>query len=293
MERETLKKIGLSLYQDRDDCSIKNDYGKCLLIGGCKQYCNSILISSYFASLSGTGYVSLGVPSSIYQIVASCSYETNVFEISKDKADYISFEKNQFNKILSTYTSILYGNGILDCQENYSLLVSLINEYKGNMIIDATGLRMLSRINDYKFAGNVLLTPHLGEANALFSCDLHTRDAKAYVELAKKYCVQHNCDILLKSNRSILVSKDGKVESAVDIDSTSLAKAGSGDGLAGYLAGLLSYATKKIDFDDIVIFGDYVIHKSAYFAQKDSLIGLEDIISCKQKIKDVLLDLIK
>lgn len=277
------------LYHHRNGDAIKNDFGKTLILGGSLKYPSSVLIAASFASLSGTGFVSLGVPHSIYPIVVSKAYPTWIFEPCHRESDSLSYSDDERRSIARTYTSILFGNGIADSSENRNVLEFLLSQYDGNLVIDATGLSLLREINPSRFSCNVVLTPHLGEAGRLFGLTSHSRNPKDYVASARNYIQHHPCHILLKSSRSVLVGEKGEYENDF-LPTPSLAKAGSGDGLAGYLAGLLSYAGKDFDTDDLILFADLMIHRAAYLSALEESDGLADIMSCIGKIRKIIKD---
>lgn len=282
--QDDIKKI----YHDRKVDAIKNDFGKTLLIGGSKKFPNGILISSQFAALSGNGYSALGVPSSIYPVVASRSELTQIFEPSILDSDSIEYDPLRINVIVKTYQSILFGPGISETKENLNLLTNLLKEFEGNLIIDATGLRLLAKVDVKEFRPNVLLTPHLGEARYLFQSDVHSRDAKDYVIDAKKYQKLHRCSILLKSYQSLLVASNGRVYESEAPLTPCLAKAGSGDGLAGYLACLLAYADKIIGYKETILFADKMIHEAAKLAQDKYSPGVANILTAKDEIINLI-----
>ncbi len=284
MEFESITK---KLYHHRNSNSIKNDFGKTLILGGSRRYPLSVVISASFATLSGTGFVSLGVPSSIYPLVVSKAYPTWIYEPGMKESDSLSYSEGELEKISNSYSSILFGNGIADTKENERVLAYLLSGYKGNLIVDATGLTLLKRIGAASFSGNVILTPHLGEAGRLFDMNIHSRNPEDYLSMAESYAESHSCYVLLKSADSILVTKDGEYHNGF-LPTPSLAKAGSGDGLAGYLAGLLSYGTKDFSVTDLILFADLMIHKASYLSALKETDGLSDILSCIPMIKKII-----
>lgn len=277
-----------TLYLHRDKHSIKNDFGKVLLLGGCKKYPNSILISSSFASLAGVGYTSLGLPSTIYQSASSRCELTAIFEPCDKEGDYLYYNEKHLEEIIKNYSSILFGNGILDCKENEELLTYLLKNYQGNIVIDATGLNIFKRINLLSFSPNIVLTPHIGEVKRLLDINTHSRDPRDFLTYAKAYCKNNRVLMLLKSDQSVLVNDNGEEFSNSYPQTPSLSKAGSGDGLAGYIAGLLSYATKWYKKEDIILFADKMIHEAAYLSQEEESEGIANILSARNKIVQVI-----
>lgn len=282
-----LNKVIHLLYIDRREDSIKNDFGKGLIIGGSLNYPNSVILASEFATISGNGYTALAVCKSIYPSIISRCHPSCIYEISESD-ESISFSKAKQLEIIKKYNAILFGNGVIESKENRELLIYLLNNYEGNLIIDATGLTILSKLYIDHFKPKVLLTPHLGEAKKLFKVSLPSRNIDDYLIYAKEYCLKHHCSILLKSYQSVLIDENGKITKCDYLPTPSLAKAGSGDGLAGFLLGLLSYADKIIDYNDVIIFADTLIHKAAKKAEENFSSGISNILFAKDEIIKII-----
>jgi ADP-dependent NAD(P)H-hydrate dehydratase / NAD(P)H-hydrate epimerase len=295
MKKPAFDKIISDLYLKRDPKSNKSDYGRALLIGGSAEYPGAILIAASFAALSGDGYNALAVPSSIYPVVASRVPLTFVYE------NFFTFEdgfpipgnEEKLAECCKRYSSILIGNGLKDCERNYLFLAKIIEEYEGILVIDATGLALLAEYGIEVLArkqknSTIILTPHSGEAAKLFGVKLLKRDPSAYRTLATAFAKKHQVYILLKSYKSILVEPDGKATSSSYGPTPSLAKAGSGDGLAGYLTGLLAYGTKKETASEVIFFADEMIHRSAKTAEEKKSPGLASILSAKGEIENII-----
>ena len=116
----------------------------------------------------------------------------------------------------------------------------------------------------------------------------HSRKAEDYLPSAREFISSHRCNILLKSNQSIYINEKEEVYPCLSSSVPALAKAGSGDGLAGYLAGLLAYSDKIIGFDETVLFADKMIHEAALSSQKELSSGVADILSSAEKVKEII-----
>lgn len=264
-QSECRKCIG-TLYWNRDGNSIKSDYGKSLLIGGSSSYPNAVAIASLFASQSGNGYTAISVPDNIRPIVFS---RISPLQISGSiRFDGDSISKEESGESISDYDSVLFGNGMNPSEGNLRFLSLLLAHAKRNVILDAGALRMLSNcgssvLKNRRKEINILLTPHLGEAKVLFGLSLSSRNPMDYLEAARMYAEKYQVNVLLKSSKSLLVLSDGSYFPSEYPMTPILAKAGSGDALAGYLSGLLAYADKKIGYEKVILFADDIIHAAA------------------------------
>ncbi|MGD9560089.1 MAG: NAD(P)H-hydrate dehydratase, partial [Oscillospiraceae bacterium] len=112
------------------------------------------------------------------------------------------------------------------------------------LVLDADALNALARHTtrapDWTYAGGeVVLTPHIGEMARL--CGLPTEEvAGRQAELATDFARRHRCVVVLKSHITVVASPHGEVLVNDSAGNAGLAKGGSGDVLAGLIAGLLA-----------------------------------------------------
>jgi NAD(P)H-hydrate epimerase len=295
MEERTFAKIIRDLYWERDPKSLKSDYGKALLIGGSLAYPGSIVIAAQFAALAGDGYNALALPHSIYPIAAARAPLSAIYENFKVAGDSYLIDENleELSRCLRSYSSVLFGNGIYDSKANYDLLSYLIASYGGLLVIDATGLALLAEygvevLKKKKTESTIILTPHLGEAARLLKVDQKTKDPEAYEELGSAFAKEYGVYLLLKSYRSLLIDPSGTTFASEYAPTPSLGKAGSGDGLAGYLTGLLAYGTKKESVTDLILFADALVHEGAALAEDEKSPGVASILSVKEEIEGLI-----
>jgi NAD(P)H-hydrate epimerase len=290
------KKMANSLFLKRPAKSMKADFGRTLLIGGSRNYPGAILIASHYAAVAGAGYDAIGVPSSIHDAVAALSPLTAIYEnFLTDENDVFLTEANDslLAKRLPLYDSILFGNGVKDDERNYIFLSEIIKRCEGGLVIDATGLNLLaeyglSALKSKKEGSTIVLTPHLGEAARLFGMNLETRDPLAYEHVGAALAKEAGIYLLLKSHRSLLIDPQGHICPSSYKPTPSLAKAGSGDALAGLLAGLLAYATQKFTVDEVILFADWLFHAAANEAEKAKPAGTISVMEILPHIASVI-----
>ncbi len=297
MKNAEFNRLVDEIYHERNPKGIKSDFGRVLIIGGSHRYPFAPVIATEFAQLSSNAIQALSVPENVYAIAASRAPLRTVFVPLHGSRDSFSFgnteeERENNFKAINQFDCILFGNGVSINEENSRFLRDLISSFKGrNLVIDASGLRILASDPDMLLGKNVgtevILTPHLGEANALFGTESRSRDPKHYVADARNFAIKYRCGILLKSYSSIFVSKDNTSHSTYS-PTPSLAKAGSGDALAGLMSGLLSFADKKAGRINTVLFADELLHRAAKNAQESVKSNLASIDDCKAEITRIV-----
>lgn len=106
-------------------------------------------------------------------------------------------------------------------------------------VLDADALNLLAK-NPRVLGEKTIITPHVGEAGRLLSWPLHAVTA-SMLEAAYALHNKFGCVVALKSHCSVIT--DGARTALNTVGSPSLAKGGSGDALAGIMAGLLAQKT--------------------------------------------------
>jgi hydroxyethylthiazole kinase-like uncharacterized protein yjeF len=122
------------------------------------------------------------------------------------------------------------------------------------LIVDATALRILSSQRDLRRLApaverggpSLILTPHFSEAANL--CDVSPEKIEASpLKYARKIARRFNSTVVLKSARTLICSADLKQPVYVNKrGNIGLATAGSGDVLAGIIAGLSARGADSI-----------------------------------------------
>ena len=246
----------------RKRISHKGDYGRLLNIAGSENYVGAAWLSTNAALRVGTGHVTLCSVKSITTAVSITLHESTYLPLT----DKSNIETEHINDILSAAenaTAVLIGCGT-GCNEDIAKITLSLIKYAGcPVIIDADGLNSIApHINEIKDNnGMVILTPHLKEFSRLSGCDMGYIQ-KNKLAAAKLFAKMYNVHLLLKDAYSVYAAPDGFT--AVNLSGNdALAKAGSGDTLAGTIAGLLAIGG---EINNTVAAGAYIFGKAAEHA---------------------------
>lgn len=236
----------------RDENSNKGSFGKILNISGSKYMTGAACLSSLAALKIGAGYVE----------IASCD------EVLKAAACYspeiVLAPTEKIPGLINQATVLLIGCGLSTTDSAKEIFTKVI-EQRGNIptVIDADGLNLLSK-TEYTFDGRVILTPHPKEASRLLDCSLEDI-LNNFEDSARKISEKYNCVTVMKSHQTMVVSPDGRTYHNTTGNSA-LAKAGSGDVLAGMIAGLIA---QKADIFDAAVLGVYLHGLCGDIAKED------------------------
>ena len=246
----------------RKAISNKGTYGKTLIIGGSTNYPGSIIIASSAALKCGAGYVCICTLEEVYKVIA-CTNPEVIYEVLKNNSFY---DEEILSRCLN-YTSILFGNGMVGSNKELALDY-LLRNYRGKLIIDAGGFDVLKAIGLDKLKeskAKVILTPHLKEFSKLFDVDITNLYATDLKDICKNIASTYGVVIDLKDYKSIIT--DGVTSYLIDNGNAGLAKAGSGDMLAGMIASFIAYMDYPLV--DVVYISHYIMNEAATLASKD------------------------
>ena len=236
----------------RSPSSHKGSFGHAGLVAGSTGYHGAALLSARSSLRARPGLVSIFTHA--YLPVACQIQSVMVHPWGKDCIE-----------ALSRSTAILIGPGLAgpDVEDSTRQVTrNLWRESANPIIVDASALDWL---HDVKLEVNAprIITPHPGEAARLLDCSV-SRVQEDRIESARELARTYGATVVLKGQHTIIAQEEGPVM----INSTGnsgLAQGGSGDVLAGYIAGILAQPS----FKDRVIQGvAYSVWKHGRAADK-------------------------
>ena len=239
---ERIGKILSRVFLERPRESSKADFGRVLVIGGSEEYPNAPVIAAKAALRSGVGYVAFAGLSDVHHNPVPDSV------IEEPGLRREALEDGTFGKKIGRYGAIVFGNGIADNSENAALLKALLADYEGDLVIDATGLDVLRHIGLEALKAKerlpeIVLTPHLGEYARLFGLPYRKVPVDSLAGEAFDLATEYAVTICLKG-ASVVAAEPYSGFSIIPGENPSLARAGTGDALAGLIGGFL--ATKQL-----------------------------------------------
>lgn len=237
----TDSKTAKSLMPKRRQNSHKGDYGKILIIGGSVGMAGAVCLAAKSAFKAGAGLLKACVPKEINDIV-----QKTVIEAMTESVDFKE-DQSQIAEMVNNFDAVLFGNGIGREPFVCDLLEKILKTAKIPVVIDADGLFALSQKPELlKLLGeNTVLTPHTMEMARLLGISCQEVEESRF-ELSKEFAEKNKLTLVLKGNHTIITAPDG-TQKVNMTGNSGMATAGSGDALAGILAGLLH--TQKNPFD--------------------------------------------
>ena len=242
---------------NREQNSNKGTFGKVLNFAGSENYIGAAYLSTVSVLKSGGGFAALASEKEIIRSVSTLLPE----------AVYLSRKEGVRN--INNYTVVLIGCGLGLARKSKDLFKRVINKINYTQmptVIDADALNILSKTN-IKLPPNTIITPHPLEAARLLGVRLE--DILSDLEgSAKKLAEKYNCIAVLKTHRTIICDKHNLFTN--EHGNSALAKAGSGDVLAGIIAGLLAQRDyKDLDLFETAKLGVYLHSRTGEIASKE------------------------
>jgi hydroxyethylthiazole kinase-like uncharacterized protein yjeF len=231
--------------------SNKGKFGHVLMIGGsfgsAGGKAGAAVMSSMAAMRVGAGLVTAAVPETALGIVAGYAPELMTWPLKANDEGQIAAENLADDEALGALTKGItvaaIGPGMGQSADTMKFLNSFLSRTKMPVVIDADGLNQLARQHDSLLAQvakerTVVITPHPGEMARLAGISAGEVQAKR-LDVARGFAVKNGVIVVLKGARTLVAHPNGQI-SVNTTGNPGMAKGGSGDVLAGMIAGMLA-----------------------------------------------------
>jgi len=229
----------------------KGSFGKVMVVAGSVNYTGAAYLACSGAIRVGAGLVTLATPEGIQPILASQLIEITHYPLKE--AEYGIIAEDSAGDVLiklKDYDVLLAGCGIGQHQSVAGFVGTLIKDLETaeiKIVLDADVLNILARQKDWwqKFKMEAIITPHPGEMSRLagISVDEVQHDR---IGIACRIAEKWNKVVVLKGAFSVVAAPGGQCLVS-PCANPGLASAGTGDVLAGAIAGLLAQGLPLFD----------------------------------------------
>ena len=240
----------------------KGTFGTALIAAGSVNYTGAALLSGEAAYRIGAGLVTMAVPAPLHAVLAGQLPEATWLLLPHDAGVIAPGAADVILKNLGRATAMLVGPGFGMEDATRDFLARLIGSdsrpSRGGigfvrqaktgapseqatlppLVIDADGLKLLARLPDWpaRLPVPAVLTPHPGEMAVLTG--LSTEEIQAdRLGVAGRFSQEWGHVVVLKGAFTVIAAPDGQ-EAVIPVATAALARAGTGDVLAGLIAGL-------------------------------------------------------
>jgi ADP-dependent NAD(P)H-hydrate dehydratase / NAD(P)H-hydrate epimerase len=256
-----------ALLPERTPASHKGTFGTAFVTAGSTSYTGAALLAAKAAYRIGAGLVTLAVPEPLHAALAGHLPEATWVLLRHEHGFICEHAAEQVLTHLARATAILIGPGLGDKYATQKFVESLIPPIKIPLVVDADGLRHVAQIKDWhkKLHTPAVLTPHPGEMSVL--TDLSKEEIQSdREEIARKYAQEWGHVVVLKGAFTVIAAPNGRT-AIIPVATPALARAGTGDVLAGLIVGLLA---QGLDAYDAAVAGAF-IHAQAGLLAAETL----------------------
>jgi hydroxyethylthiazole kinase-like uncharacterized protein yjeF len=271
------------LLPERPASANKGTFGKALIVAGSLNYIGAPALAAQAAYRVGAGLVTVAAPQPVIPAIANHIVEATWLLLPHDMGVISEAAVTLLRKEMPKYSSMLIGPGLTQEDATKEFMEALLVGEKKSvrsqrrlgfmpageaistadekdeeklppLVVDADGLNLLSAMDEWwmRLPARTILTPHPGEMSRLAKIEGDAkRSATEIVQsdrlgLAASSAVKWNCIVVLKGAHTVVADPDGRV-SVIPFANAALARAGTGDVLAGAIVGYLAQGLDPFD----------------------------------------------
>lgn len=236
--RKTLRDLSVPKHDEEGD---KEARGRVLVVGGAAEMPGAVVLAAEAALRAGAGKLRIATVASVAPLVGIAVPESRVYALEETEGGAIApSAAERIAELAGGVDAVVVGPGMIDQDALDRLVATLLPELTRPAIVDAGALCALRHF-DARPAGShapLVLTPNDDECQDLTGArpgeSRHERVAAA-LALARRF----DAIVALKGAETLTVSPDGEAYRNVT-GNAGLSTSGSGDVLAGVMAGLLA-----------------------------------------------------
>ena len=243
--------------------------GRVLIVGGSREIPGAAVLAGVAAMRAGAGKLVMATARSVAMQLAMSVPEARVIALPENDAGSFAIKGIQLlDESLESADAILAGPGLMDDEGTAAFTAALLAHVKdAPMILDAQAMHVAR--GGKRFDGKVLLTPHAGEMAGLLGeakQDIENDPAGAALRGARTW----GALVALKGATTWIAEASGRGWRH-EAGLPGLATSGSGDVLAGVIAGL---AARGAPLEQAAVWG-VVVHAlaGANLAQRHAALG--------------------
>ena len=235
------------LLPERKADSHKGSYGKVLMITGSSGMAGAAYLSARAAYAVGAGLVQIYTAEENRAVLQQLLPEAII-------SCYQGYDEDELARLLDWADVVCIGCGLGTGETSGRILEGTLRKVNVPCIIDADGLNLLSRKMDLLEAMHspVILTPHMKEMSRLTGYPISGLSDRR-LEIIQEFTEKYPAVCVLKDSRTFVKEK-GRHPFFNLAGNSAMAKAGSGDVLAGVITGLSAQGMQAYESASLGVF---------------------------------------
>ena len=249
----------------------KGTFGKVMVVAGSVNYIGAAALATQGAMRAGAGLATLATPGDLLPMLGAKLTECTFLPLPSDLGVIASHAAEKVRSSLEGYAALLVGCGIGTEKETVTFLRNLLAQSDAHarpsarpigfsarhpaedvnrsedghkklppLVLDGDALNILAEWEEWDntIPQGSVLTPHPGEMARLTGSTVDEVQADR-VGVAREAAARWNCVVVLKGAATVIAEPGRKVYTS-PFSNPALATAGTGDVLAGAIAGLIA-----------------------------------------------------
>ena len=223
----------------------KGTFGRVLVCAGSLHYIGAAYLACEGAIRVGAGLVTLATAHSLQPILAAKLTEVTYAPLPESEPGFIDSEAYKvLHERLSDYDVLLMGCGLSQHPSAMEFIRDTLFELSPSLslslVLDADALNALAQIPGWwqRLSQDAILTPHPGEMARLTGLHIEEIGRDRLKEVREAASLWQKT-VVLKGAHTLVASPDGEAKMST-VANPGLASAGTGDVLAGAIAGLMA-----------------------------------------------------
>lgn len=281
-----------ALLPERPPDSHKGTFGTALIAAGSVNYTGAALLAGEAAYRVGAGLVTMAIPASLHGALSGRFPEATWVLLPHEMGVISSNGAEVLAKNFERASALLIGPGFGTENSTKEFIENILEgkfsakkttqrigfvhqetekaeENKAKLpplILDADGLKLIAQIKDWhkKLPSPAILTPHPGEMSVLTGLSKEEIQENRQ-EIAGKYAREWGHVVVLKGAFTVVASPEGRM-TIIPVASPALARAGTGDVLAGLIVGLRA---QGLDAFDAAVAAAWIHAQAGLYAADD------------------------
>ena len=253
----------------------KYSRGSVLVVAGCARYPGAAMMAAKAAARAGAGYVAVAAPDACANLIRMALPSVPVIAIPSDsRGSFGAAARQVVCETAKKYDCVLCGPGMTTASGCMQVVSGLL-ELDVPLILDADALNCLSRLaidgidktpELYRREAPLILTPHHRELSRLVG-DLPVDDLGTAIDAAQRVVWAVGSDNLVVVAKGATTAVVGVERVLMPMSGpASLATAGSGDVLAGILAGTVATTHGEVERWELLASYAVAVHSYTGFA---------------------------
>lgn len=218
----------------------KDTRGAVLVIGGCREIPGATSLAGIAALRAGAGRLQIATARSVAPLLGVAVPEARVLALAEQRDGAITARGvRAIRDVIAAADAVLLGPGMPSAHDAGNVLAAVLEAAtRALLVIDAGALDVLRGATDEVLArdGATVITPHAREMAAVLSRPVGTIEgnpARAALDAARKF----RCVAVMKGATTWIATPQGKLWCNRGAGNAGLGTSGSGDTLAGLIAG--------------------------------------------------------